>query len=132
MILTTPNTENKWLTIPLVIALGLAVLAVAGVLWAGIGGPRGVSGPPRKHAPWSVNWTKVAFCESSGRWHINTGNGFYGGLQFTASTWRAFGGRKYASLPHRTNRRNQKRIAEKVVRGQGIGAWPNCGYRGLK
>ncbi|MFB1046768.1 transglycosylase family protein [Streptomyces chrestomyceticus] len=47
-------------------------------------------------APVSV-WDKVAQCESGGNWHINTGNGFYGGLQFTPSTWRAYGGRRYAS-----------------------------------
>jgi hypothetical protein len=65
-------------------------------------------------------------CESGGRWHINTGNGYYGGLQFSSSTWRAFGGRKFAANAHRASRAEQIRIAEKVRRVQGWGAWPAC------
>jgi hypothetical protein len=71
-------------------------------------------------------WKRLAQCESGGRWHINTGNGYYGGLQFSASTWRAFGGGRYASHAHRASRGEQIRIAEKVRRVQGWGAWPVC------
>ncbi len=71
-------------------------------------------------------WKRLAQCESGGRWHINTGNGYYGGLQFSHSTWRAYGGGKYASHAHRASRREQIRIAEKVLRAQGWGAWPAC------
>jgi len=71
-------------------------------------------------------WKRLAMCESGGRWHINTGNGYYGGLQFSSSTWRAFGGRKFASNAHRASRAEQIRIAEKVRRVQGWGAWPAC------
>jgi hypothetical protein len=71
-------------------------------------------------------WNRLAQCESSGRWHINTGNGYYGGLQFSPSTWRAFGGRKYATNAHRATKREQIRIAERVRRHQGWGAWPAC------
>jgi hypothetical protein len=71
-------------------------------------------------------WKRLAMCESGGRWHINTGNGYYGGLQFSSSTWRAFGGRKFASNAHRASRAEQIRIAEKVRRTQGWGAWPAC------
>lgn len=71
-------------------------------------------------------WKRLAQCESGGRWHINTGNGYYGGLQFSSGTWRAFGGGRYASNAHRASRSEQIRIAEKVRRSQGWGAWPAC------
>jgi hypothetical protein len=71
-------------------------------------------------------WKRLAQCESGQRWHINTGNGYYGGLQFSGPTWRAFGGRKFAHNAHRATRAEQIRIAEKVRRVQGWGAWPYC------
>jgi hypothetical protein len=71
-------------------------------------------------------WDRLARCESGGRWHINTHNGYYGGLQFSASTWRAFGGRKYAHNAHRATRTQQIRVGERVRRSQGWGAWPAC------
>lgn len=74
-------------------------------------------------------WAKVAKCESGGNWKISTGNGYYGGLQFSASTWRAYGGGKHASMAHRATKEQQIAIAEKVVRGQGPGAWPHCGRK---
>jgi resuscitation-promoting factor RpfA len=75
----------------------------------------------------SVNWDAIANCESSGNWAINTGNGFYGGLQFTQSTWDAYGGQSYASRADLASRDQQIAVAEKVLAGQGIGAWPVCG-----
>jgi nucleoid-associated protein YgaU len=75
----------------------------------------------------SHNWDGVAKCESGGNWHINTGNGFYGGVQFSASTWRAYGGGAYASRADLATKSEQIAIAEKVLRGQGRGAWPVCG-----
>ena len=74
-------------------------------------------------------WKRLAECESDRRWHINTGNGYYGGLQFSGRTWRAFGGRKFAYNAHRATRDQQIRIAEKVRRAQGWGAWPTCSRR---
>jgi LysM repeat protein len=71
-------------------------------------------------------WDRLAQCESGGNWHINTGNGYYGGLQFSAGTWRAFGGGAYASYAHRASRAEQIAIAEKVLDRQGWGAWPAC------
>ncbi len=73
------------------------------------------------------NWGGVAQCESGGNWHINTGNGFYGGLQFTTSTWLGYGGGAYASRADLASEGAQIAIAERVLRGQGIGAWPVCG-----
>jgi hypothetical protein len=71
-------------------------------------------------------WKRLARCESGLRWHLNTGNGYYGGLQFSAPTWRAYGGRKYAGNAHRATRTEQIRVAERVRRSQGWGAWPSC------
>lgn len=78
---------------------------------------------PAAHAS-TVNWDAIAQCESSGDWAINTGNGFYGGLQFLPSTWKEHGG---VGMPNRASREQQIFIAERVLRTQGIGAWPVCG-----
>ena len=71
-------------------------------------------------------WQRIAACESGSRWRINTGNGYYGGLQISPGTWRAFGGLRYARLPHHTGKLKQMRVAERILRGQGWGAWPHC------
>ncbi|MEU4658526.1 transglycosylase family protein [Streptomyces sp. NPDC023723] len=74
-------------------------------------------------------WEKVAACESTGNWDINSGNGFYGGLQFTQSTWEAFGGTQYAPRADLATKDQQIAVAEKVLDGQGPGAWPVCSAR---
>ncbi|MFC8898000.1 transglycosylase family protein [Streptomyces cinereoruber] len=74
-------------------------------------------------------WEKVAACESSSNWHINTGNGYFGGLQFTQSTWEEYGGTHYAPRADLASRDQQILIAERVLKGQGPGAWPSCGPR---
>jgi len=71
-------------------------------------------------------WNALAQCESSGNWHINTGNGYYGGVQFAQSTWEGFGGTQYASRADLATRRQQIATAEKVLDVQGWGAWPSC------
>jgi resuscitation-promoting factor RpfB len=68
-------------------------------------------------------WDKIAQCESGGNWSINTGNGYYGGLQFSLSTWRAYGG---SGMPNKASREEQIRIAKKVQASDGWGAWPAC------
>ncbi|SIM63874.1 transglycosylase family protein [Micromonospora cremea] len=85
---------------------------------------------PAAPAQAGVNWDAIAQCESSGNWHINTGNGYYGGLQFSQSTWAGYGGKKYAARADLASRGEQIAIAEKVLDGQGIGAWPTCGKKG--
>ncbi|MEU2348646.1 transglycosylase family protein [Modestobacter sp. NPDC049651] len=75
------------------------------------------------------DWTGVAQCESGGDWDINTGNGYYGGLQFSQSTWAAFGGTALAPRADLATPAQQIQIAEKVLAGQGIGAWPTCGKK---
>ncbi|MGV9573797.1 transglycosylase family protein, partial [Streptomyces nigra] len=74
-------------------------------------------------------WNKVAACESTGRWHVNTGNGYFGGLQFAQSTWEAYGGTRYAARADLATRDQQIAVAEKVLDGQGPGAWPECSGR---
>ena len=68
-------------------------------------------------------WDKIAACESGGNWSINTGNGFYGGLQFTLSTWKGYGG---TGMPHQASRAQQIAVAKRVQAAQGWGAWPAC------
>ncbi|MBA0052310.1 peptidase [Streptomyces sp. AJS327] len=72
-------------------------------------------------------WDKVADCESSNTWNINTGNGYFGGLQFTQSTWEEYGGTAYAPRADLASKSEQIAVAEKVLKGQGPGAWPTCG-----
>ena len=101
-------------------------IAVAGVTGAAaIAAPLMVAGSAS--AATSSEWDAVAQCESGGNWSINTGNGYYGGLQFSASTWAAYGGTQYASTANQASKAQQIAIAEKVLAGQGKGAWPVCG-----
>lgn len=78
----------------------------------------------RTVAPYRSRLLSIAYCESGGRWHINTGNGFYGGLQFTLRSWWAVGGRGF---PHRASPLEQMYRAVRLARVQGWGAWPVCG-----
>ena len=73
-----------------------------------------------------ATWDALAQCESTGNWAINTGNGYYGGLQFSASTWAAFGGTAYAPRADLATREQQIATAEKTLAAQGWGAWPAC------
>ncbi|GAA1497282.1 transglycosylase family protein [Paeniglutamicibacter kerguelensis] len=79
-------------------------------------------------APGSVSatWKALAKCESGGNWSINSGNGYYGGLQFSASSWAGAGGTKYAALPHQATAAEQVATAEKLRKSGGWGHWPAC------
>ena len=77
-----------------------------------------------------VNWNAIAACESGGNWSTNTGNGFSGGLQFSQGTWDAYGGGQYSSTAAGASRSQQIAVAQRVLAGQGIGAWPVCGANG--
>lgn len=74
-------------------------------------------------------WDAIAQCESGGDWNINTGNGYSGGVQFSGSTWAAFGGTKYAPTAGQASKSQQIEIAEKVLASQGPGAWPVCSQK---
>ncbi|MDW8809530.1 transglycosylase family protein [Streptomyces scabiei] len=104
-------------------ARAIAVVGVTGA--AAVAAPLMAAGSAS--AATASEWDAVAQCESGGNWSINTGNGYYGGLQFSASTWAAYGGTQYASTADRASKAQQIAIAEKVLAGQGKGAWPVCG-----
>ena len=99
---------------------------VAAVAGAAAVTPLLAAGPA--HAD-SVNWDAIAQCESGGNWTINTGNGYHGGLQFSRSTWLAYGGGQYAPTADQASRSQQIAVAERTLAGQGIGAWPACGKK---
>jgi resuscitation-promoting factor RpfA len=89
----------------------------------------GLVGVAPAEAAATTVWDRVAQCESGGNWKINTGNGFYGGVQFAAGTWKAYGGNTYASQAHLATKAEQIAIARRVLAGQGPGAWPVCSRR---
>ena len=97
----------------------LARTAIAGAV---IGAPLAAA-PAAQAETGGTVWDKLAQCESTGNWAINTGNGFSGGLQFTPGTWRAFGG---TGVAHHASREAQIVVAERVLAKQGWGAWPAC------
>ncbi|MFJ3925464.1 transglycosylase family protein [Streptomyces sp. NPDC090022] len=101
------------------------IVTLAGVTGAAIAAPLMAAGTA--NAATASQWDAVAACESGGNWSINTGNGYYGGLQFSASTWAGFGGKAYAPQANQATKAQQIAIAEKVLKGQGKGAWPHCG-----
>jgi hypothetical protein len=73
-----------------------------------------------------ATWVKLAQCESGGNWAINTGNGFYGGVQFDKGTWLSNGGGKYAPRADLATESQQIAIAAKVQAARGWGPWPVC------
>jgi len=95
------------------VATGATVIAVGAVA------------TPASAAPDSA-WDALAECESSGNWSINTGNGYYGGLQFSESTWNGYGGRQFAARADLATREQQITVAERTLNEQGWNAWPNC------
>jgi len=99
--------------------------ALAGVTGVAIAAPLMAAG--NASAATASEWDAVAQCESGGNWSINTGNGYYGGLQFSASTWAAYGGTQYAAQANQASKSQQIAVAEKVLASQGKGAWPVCG-----
>lgn len=97
--------------------------------------PRPAPQPAPRQAPASAPapavsgggvWDRLAQCESGGNWSVNSGNGFYGGLQFMHSTWVSVGGRQYAEYPHQATREQQIAAGERLVAGAGWGQWPAC------
>lgn len=103
-------------------------LATAAVLGAATVLPAVVATQQASAASIST-WDLVAKCESGNNWSINTGNGYYGGLQFSQSTWAAYGGTKYAARADLATKAEQINIAEKVLAAQGPGAWPVCSLK---
>ncbi|MGW0559879.1 transglycosylase family protein [Streptomyces sp. NPDC003016] len=113
--------------LPLLLAL-LSVLGLAGQSTARAD-VRADARSDVRSAPSGTDWETIAACESNGRWNINTGNGYYGGLQFAPSTWRAYGGHQYAPRADLASRSEQIAVAQRVARDVGLSAWPQCGRR---
>ncbi|WP_457032313.1 transglycosylase family protein [Kitasatospora sp. P5_F3] len=103
------------------------LIAATGVVGIGLSVPCLTAGSAS--AATVSTWDKVAQCEATGDWSINTGNGFYGGLQFTSSTWAEFGGKQYAAQANQASKGQQIAVAEKVLASQGPGAWPVCSVK---
>ncbi|MFT3716013.1 MAG: transglycosylase family protein [Gordonia sp. (in: high G+C Gram-positive bacteria)] len=112
----TSSKTNKTKTI--------AKVALTGAV---LGGGAALMGAGHAAAATDAEWDQVAQCESGGNWHINTGNGYYGGLQFSAGTWTGNGGGQYAPTADQATREQQIVVAERVLASQGKGAWPVCG-----
>lgn len=100
----------------------IARTALAGAV-AGV--PLVVAAPAASAAS-DTAWDRLAQCESGGRWDINTGNGYHGGLQFSPTTWRGFGGAEFAPVADQASREEQIVVAERVLASQGWNAWPSC------
>ncbi|MFD8951927.1 transglycosylase family protein [Streptomyces xanthophaeus] len=101
------------------------IVTLAGVTGVAVAAPLMAAGSAS--AATASEWDRVAACESGGNWAINTGNGYYGGLQFSSSTWAGYGGKAYAAQANQATKAQQIAVAEKVLKGQGKGAWPSCG-----
>lgn len=94
---------------------------------AGGSAPAPAKTVPPPPAANTAKWDEVAKCESGGKWDINTGNGYYGGLQFSPSTWKANGGTQFAATANLATKAQQIQVAERVLKTQGKKAWPKCG-----
>ncbi|MFD1810868.1 transglycosylase family protein [Rhodococcus gannanensis] len=91
-----------------------------------VGAKPGTEVPPVANG---ATWDALAQCEATGNWNINTGNGYYGGVQFDQNTWERQGGLKYAPRADLATREEQIAIASKTQQTQGWGAWPSCTSR---
>jgi resuscitation-promoting factor RpfA len=101
-----------------------AFVVTAGVTGAGLTLP--LLAASAAHAADSGTWDRVAQCESGGVWSANGGNGYYGGLQLTLKSWKAYGGTEYAARPDLASRSEQISVAEKILDALGPDAWPSC------
>lgn len=101
-----------------------AIVVAAGVTGSAIAIP--LLGATGAHAADATTWDRVAECESGGMWSADLGNGFYGGLQFSQETWKAYGGETYAPRADLASRAQQIAVAQKVLDDKGPKAWPSC------
>ena len=115
--------HRRQLAVPSGTAVAAGSVALAGLAFTGLADASGAE------ASSNGVWDRVAHCESTNNWHINTGNGFYGGLQFSQSTWAGYHGGKYAPRADLATRLEQIEVARRVLAAQGPYAWPVCGPR---
>ncbi|MEV7175361.1 transglycosylase family protein [Kitasatospora sp. NPDC093679] len=111
-----------------ILQLLLALVCATG-LWTATTAPGHAAPAAGSTAVQGVDWDRIAACESGGRWQANTGNGYYGGLQFDRATWRANGGTAYAARPDLATREQQIAVAEHLAARRGLTPWPTCGPR---
>ena len=90
--------------------------------------PNAPAAPPQRVVTYAGDsvWDDLARCESGGNWAINTGNGYYGGLQFSLGTWQQYGGTEFAAYPHEATREEQIIVAERLRAARGYAPWPAC------
>jgi hypothetical protein len=119
--LDSPRTKQRSAVLPRWVA-GTAIAGTAGLVLA--------IGAETAHADPGVNWDAIAKCESGGNWHINTGNGYHGGLQFAPGTWQSNGGTQFAPRADQATKDQQIAVAERVRARRGLNPWPTCGTRG--
>lgn len=96
---------------------------------AALGAGAALLAAPIASAAPDSDWDRLAQCEAGGNWAINTGNGYQGGLQFSPSTWSAYGGQEFAPTANLATREEQIVVGERTLAGQGWGAWPACSAR---
>jgi resuscitation-promoting factor RpfA len=101
---------------------GRRLLQAAVATAVALGAPVALAGTADAATP-TAKWDRIAKCESGGKWNTATGNGYYGGLQFSPSTWKAHGGTGSA---HKASKAEQIKVAERVLKTQGWKAWPVC------
>ncbi|WTX76483.1 LysM peptidoglycan-binding domain-containing protein [Streptomyces sp. NBC_00647] len=121
----SPGGHVRYAAVVAALLTALVPQAAAAVPRSALPGPR-TAGVSYDCADDEWPWGCLAECESSGRWHLNTGNGYYGGLQFWQPTWKEFGGLAYAPRADLATRAEQIKVAKKVLAVQGWGAWPAC------
>ncbi len=119
---TLADTTGSLALASLKVAAGVAAVSAPVVMAGTASAAPSATASPQSNA----TWDRLAKCESTNNWDADTGNGFKGGLQFTQSTWKAFGGSKYASSPDDASREEQIAVAKKVQAEQGWNAWPTC------
>ncbi|MFI9362005.1 transglycosylase family protein [Kitasatospora sp. NPDC053057] len=123
-----PSTARLRRFVPTALCALSVALAAPAAHAAPPGGDSGTD-PGGRSDGGRYDWERVAACESSGNWHINSGNGYYGGLQFDQPTWRENGGLAYAPRPDLASREQQMAVAQHLADRRGLSPWPVCGSR---
>ncbi|MFJ9772367.1 transglycosylase family protein [Kitasatospora sp. NPDC101157] len=125
-----PSTARLRRFVPTALCALAVALAAPAAHAAPPGGDSGTD-PGGRTDGGRYDWDRVAACESSGNWHINSGNGYYGGLQFDQPTWREYGGLAYAPRADLAGREEQMAVAQHLADRRGLSPWPVCGARAL-
>ncbi|MBD0693836.1 transglycosylase family protein [Streptomyces sp. CBMA123] len=123
-----PATAHLRRLVPTALCALAVALAAPAAHAAPPGGDRGTD-PGGRSDGGRFDWARVADCESGGNWHVNSGNGYFGGLQFDQPTWRENGGLAYAPRADLASREEQMAVAQHLADRRGLSPWPVCGSR---